>query len=247
MTRDYQDIKRRRDAEARQRRYFPTLPSLLGALGKSNVLSYYMASRDELLMADSPVLSDLPAIYGDRGAALGLVTAAVRYVYALKENALPMAGTLEVAAGNFMALCETATVDQLLSFAVEFPTVRQYSRGFVYTDMASAWREFRQRWQVERNKAIERAEKLRQRESGTAPSGEPTGRDALRGYVTDLYARGVDVRYMPLYVYGHMSPSMRREIETLTPPPSLADTVREYGQEWVDFVTAKTAEGGGDE
>lgn len=169
---------------------FPTVQHLLNATNSATLMEL-LANKARLYLQPCPTIDDLNGIYKSN-AAETLLQRIFTYVFVLKENTPPMDNVKTALASNFRIVCNGKTVNQLLCFVAEYPSMRQFGKGFDYTHFADSFSTYCQKWQDGINEQLGLQEEQRKK-SETAAEG-PTGVDGLRLYFQKLKSQGVDFR-----------------------------------------------------
>lgn len=175
---------------------YPSIDSLCGAT-RSSILIQLLDRKAQLYDAPSPEIGEIGRIYKDCNASERFLKQCMIYLYVLKENISPNDTIVRIHASNFFIACRHNTVNQLLCFVADYPSMKQFSRGFDYTHFASKFKEYCCDWVDQQNKILERKHKEEERLTNL-PQGT-TGRDALLLYLEAACSRGVDIRQSPLY------------------------------------------------
>lgn len=187
-----------RKTQARQSfiREYPNIDVLCSAT-RASVLMRLLDKKSQLYNAPSPLIGDIDEIYAVSTSSEEFIHRCVTYIYMLKENQLPNDTIIRIHASNFFIACRRNTVNQLLCFIAEYPSIKQYSRGFDYTHMASKFKEYCTTWDEDRNKLIER--RIKESERLSRVSDADCGITALEEYLRTSCMEGVDIRQSPLY------------------------------------------------
>lgn len=177
-------------------RLYPSFDDLLRATSAMNLISL-VNNKLSLYMQPCPKVEDLNVIYRIGNATERFAKRCIVYIYTIKENNNPVDNILNIMASNFLATCSRKTVNEVLCFLCEYPSIKQFGKGFDYTHFSSEFKAYCDCWYVEKNKVIEAqlkdGEEQRNRVSGV------TGIEALILYIHELIEKKVDIRQGGLY------------------------------------------------
>lgn len=176
---------------------YPDKKKLLDATS-GIVLSALLDRKTELYSEPCPTVGELADIYDDQSIGADFAKRAVVYMFFLKENAMPTDGVIKVHSGNFFVVCKNKTINQVLCFLAEYPSMRQFGKGFDYSHFVGEFKDYCTEWYRQTNLRIE--ERLKREESERkTEEGHANGIDNLRHYVDGLIRRGIDPRRGGLY------------------------------------------------
>lgn len=177
---------------------FATIGELTNALNDSSTVSAFQARKQQMYLLSSPAVEDLADIYHIGDAPIQFVSMCIRYVYALKENQMPSEQIKNYMAGSFLAQCHSKTVNQVLCFVSEYPSIKQYSTRFDFTTLSQSFATFCNAWDEERNKMLDAQYKAEQT-AAQSTAGKVVGMAALVEHLRTINARGIDIRQSALY------------------------------------------------
>lgn len=169
---------------------FPTVQHLLNATSSATLMEL-QNNKARLYLQPCPKIDDLNGIY-KTNAVEQFLQRVITYVFILKENTAPLDTFRNVSASNFKIVCNQRTVNQVLCFIGEYPSIRQFGKGFDYTHFSDSFNTYCQRWTDGMNEQLGLQEE--RRKASTPQSDGPTGADGLRAYFQQLKARGIDFR-----------------------------------------------------
>lgn len=178
-------------------RQYPNIDILCSAT-RASVLAEIVERKDMLYNYPSPTIEELNKIYHDSAAYEKLLKRCITYVYILKENQTPSDTTIRIHASNFYIACKKNTVNQLLCFIAEFPSMKQYSRGFDYSNFAARFKEYCTEWIAIQNKLLE-AKYQEENRLAELRQGNSTGAENATAYLKEIYAKSVDITKGSLY------------------------------------------------
>lgn len=215
-------------AEQNLLREYPNIDCLCGAT-RSSILIEMLDRKSQLYDSPSPTIGRINKIYSDKSASERLLKQCITYLYVLKENQPPNETTVRIHASNFFISCRHNTVNQLLCYIAEYPSMKQYSKGFDFTHFSSKFKEYCNEWNDNQNKILEA--KYKEEEILANMSVGETGIECLRKYFQGIYMQGVDIKKSPLYgqrkEYAEMIDAIVGDADISDPD----ETERHYGFE----------------
>lgn len=218
-----QEIKKEQ-AEQNLIRAYPNIDVLCDAT-RASVLVDLLDRKDKLYNYPFPTIADINKIYHDDHASEKLLKRIITYLYALRENQAPSDTIARIHASNFYIACRKNTVTQLLCFVAEYPSMRQYSRGFDYSNFASRFKEYCNEWIDYQNRIIEAMYQEADRLSSLTTN--KIGKENRLEYLRETYKKGVDLRKGGLYSYDEV---FRKEINAIIGDNDISnpETTKEY-------------------
>lgn len=204
---------------------YPTHTALMESTKATNLCAL-VSDKCTLYTTPCPTVNELGDVYGLFDVSQMFCRRCIDYIYTLKENARPDSQTETIAASNFLVVCGKETINKVLCFLAEYPSVRQFGKGFDYTHFASEFKRYCDTWEIEKNKIIE--SQIKKEKDNITYTGA-TGANALRICVAELLSRKVDVRQGGLY--NCTAPMIRHIIESMIPDgftPDINATERHY-------------------
>lgn len=168
---------------------YPTIQGLLNMVGK------LPNTKDRLYQQPCPAIEDLNDIYRVN-ADVQLMQRVFNNIYVLRTCVNAPTLLVESLTTNFLTMFSKRTVDQLLCFIVEYPSLRQYGSGFDYSTFADGFNTFCREWEAEKNRQIAKQQE-QEMQSGLRSDGV-VGVDALRQYFEMLKGMGVNFAQSPL-------------------------------------------------
>lgn len=190
---------RKEQAEQNLIRDYPNIDILCNAT-KASVLSELTDRIAQLYITPSPQIADINKIYSDGYASEKLLKKCITYIFILKESQSPNEMIVRIHASNFYTVCRHNTVNQILCFIADYPSMKQYSKGFDYTHFASKFKEFCNEWRDNQNRILEA--KYQEQDRLSSLSTGITGEESLREYLQCTYKKGVDIKQGSLYSWN---------------------------------------------
>lgn len=186
--------------------------AILGATAAA-ALSLVVTRKSQLVIEPCPTIAELAMVYCSDSLPMDFVRTLIRHTYLLKENQLPSGNVETVQAGAFLAECSKKTVWQCLCFVAEYPSIKQFGKGFDYSHFSASFREYSAEWTAATNRKLEAIITRKQKETDQKRAAI-NGGEQLEAYIRSLISQGIDPRQGGIYTSGH-APTARATIDRL--------------------------------